>query len=307
MIVRKLTLCWDLCLLLLVCAHANASTSLSSSSNLRVSKEASASVAAASHKRKAKDLSTQFPSIDETLEMARLSQLVYSFRDQNETYCDSYSDNNNNNIRCHWYFHNTELGTQILLVSNKMKKYFAIVFAGTDDVRTSLEDLNIAKKPFGNNSTVKLDSPANSNVKIHAGFNDAVFTKGIFDEAYRRLVPLRRRYPSYKKIYTTGHSLGAANAILTATGLSLLGQEVVSINFGAPRTGNDAWRDFLNTTSVLNPHLGIWRVVLGWDIVPRLPDLFTHVGHTIQLWSANHSKYDKTSPDIVECYYRHCK
>jgi hypothetical protein len=31
------------------------------------------------------------------------------------------------------------------------------------------------------------------------------------------------------------------------------------------------------------------------------------VGHTIQLWSEDHYKYDEDEPNMVECYYRHCK
>ena len=38
------------------------------------------------------------------------------------------------------------------------------------------------------------------------------------------------------------------------------------------------------------PNLDIWRVVLGWDLVPRLPELFHHVGHTIQIWNDKEKK-----------------
>jgi hypothetical protein len=191
-----------------------------------------------------------------------------------------------------------------MLVSNSRKKYLAVVFAGTDDLRTSLEDMDIAKKAFGNNDTVYLDDPE---VKIHAGFDKAVFS-GAFAQLSKRLKRLQSRHPSYQKVYTTGHSLGAANSILTATAFASQGHTVTSINFGCPRTGNHAWRDYLNSTSPLNSRLGIWKVVLGWDLVPRLPELFDHVGHTIQIWSEEHEKYDKhNSSRLVECYYRHCK
>eukprot|EP00934_Nitzschia_sp_Nitz4_P007002 Nitzschia sp. Nitz4//scaffold305_size22082//6383//10884//NITZ4_008581-RA/size22082-processed-gene-0.1-mRNA-1//1//CDS//3329547086//6992//frame0 len=235
---------------------------------------------------------------DETLELAHLSDLVYEFKGHPDTYCAQYKKEH---VQCHWYYHDTKLGTQVMLVSNKKLKYLAIVYAGTDDVKTSLEDIDIAKVPFGNNGTVQLDNP---DILIHKGFNSAVFVEGVFDQVFARLQQLQRKHPKYK-LYTTGHSLGAANAVLTATALSVLGHEVVSINFGCPRTGNVPWRDFLGPTSPLNAKLGIWRVVLGWDLVPRLPDFFDHVGHTIQLWGENHYKYDKESPDVVECYYKH--
>ena len=250
-----------------------------------------------------KDLSNQFPTLPETLEMAKLSSLVYRFKGQNASYCADFS--NADGVRCHWYCHDEQQGTQVMIVSNSKKRYIAIVFAGTDDLRTSLQDMHIAKKPFGDNSTVQLED---RKIKVHAGFDNAVFS-GVFDQVKTRLHQLQLRYPFYRKLYTTGHSLGAADSILTATALALTGKyPVVSINFGCPQTGNREWRDFLsNTTSPLNSKLGIWKVVLGWDLVARLPEFFDHVGHTIQLWSEDHSKYDEGDPDVVECYYHHCK
>ncbi len=247
------------------------------------------------------DLSIDFPTVTETLEMAKLSSLVYQFKEQDETYCSTFS--NDDGVRCHWYFHDEQQGTKVMIASNPRKQYFVIVFAGTDDLRTSLQDMHIAKKTFGNDDTVKLQNP---DVKVHAGFDNAVFS-GVFDQISKRLKRLQLRYPLYRKVYTTGHSLGAADSVLTATALALHGQSVVSINFGCPRTGNQDWRDFLNSTSPLNSKLGIWKVVLGWDLVARLPEFFDHVGHTIQLWSEDHYKYDQGDPNLVDCYFRHCK
>jgi hypothetical protein len=67
----------------------------------------------------------------------------------------------------------------------------------------------------------------------------------------------------------------------------------------------EAWRDYFNATSPLKDRLGVWRVVQGWDLVPRLPVVFSHVGHTIQIWNENHHKYDKSSPNQIEAYYQH--
>lgn len=55
----------------------------------------------------------------------------------------------------------------------------------------------------------------------------------------------------------------------------------------------------------MKDRLGVWRVVQGWDLVPRLPVVFSHVGHTIQLWSKSHHKYDKSSHNQIEAYYQH--
>lgn len=248
-------------------------------------------------------LSEQFPTLAEAVEMSKLSSLVYSFKGQEEDYCSSFS--NEEGIQCHWYFHDAILGTQVMIASNPKKKYMAVVFAGTDDLRTSLQDMDVAKKAFGDNSTVQLHH--HPDVKVHQGFDNAVFSEGVYSQVEKRIRWLRIRHPFYK-LYTTGHSLGAADSILTATALAQHGgYSVVSINFGCPKTGNREWRDYLNETSALNSKLGIWRIVLGWDLVARLPEFFDHVGHTIQLWSEDHYKYNEDEPDLVECYFGHCK
>jgi len=233
--------------------------------------------------------------------MSRLSALVYEFKDKPTDYCSNYT--NEHGIHCHWYFHDTTIGTQVMIVTSSKQQYLAVVFAGTNDLQTALEDVNIMMKPFGDDSTIILPNP---NIKIHAGFNNAVFS-GVYTELERRLQDLKTQYPKYK-LYTTGHSLGAADAILVAVALAEhMKYSVISINFGCPKTGNKEWGDYLNATSTLNSNLAIWRVVMGWDLVARLPTFFYHVGHTIQLWSANHYKYDDHEPNVTECYYRHCK
>jgi len=187
------------------------------------------------------------------------------------------------------YLHDETLGTQALLVLNKKEKYIAIVFSGTDDIRTSLEDANMFTKPFGNNSTVRLDNDHTDDpykmVRVHAGFNKGIFSFGIWENIYSKITDLLRQYPSFR-LWTTGHSLGAANAILTATAFAYLdhNRKVISVNFGSPQTGNLYWKDYFSaTTSPLTNNLGIWRVVLAWDLIARLPEFLYHVGHTIQI------------------------
>lgn len=243
------------------------------------------------------DFANEFPSLEDTLHMAKLSKLVYHFRHEDDGYCQSYSSADG--INCEFYMHNHNLGTQLMIVSNRKQRYIAVVFAGTDDIRTSLEDANVAQKPFGNNSTISLIG----DVRVHAGFDNAVFLDGIWDEITARLKRLLWTHP-LARIFTTGHSLGAANSILTATALSLEGHRVSSINFGCPKTGNQNWRNYFNGTSPLKAKLRIWRVVLGWDLIPRLPDLFYHAGHTIQIWGSDSLK-NSTTDLKVEAYYEH--
>eukprot|EP00533_Pseudo-nitzschia_delicatissima_P007158 CAMPEP_0116102440 /NCGR_PEP_ID=MMETSP0327-20121206/13350_1 /TAXON_ID=44447 /ORGANISM="Pseudo-nitzschia delicatissima, Strain B596" /LENGTH=374 /DNA_ID=CAMNT_0003594479 /DNA_START=64 /DNA_END=1184 /DNA_ORIENTATION=+ len=239
----------------------------------------------------ARPYSEVFPSWNDVTSMAHLSHLVYKFKSEVDFDCANFTSvapaNETKDLSCEWYTHDYTLGTQVLLVSNEKEKYFAVVFAGTDDIRTSLEDTNIMTKRFGNNSTVKLTNETDQryrNVRVHSGFDNAVFMNGIWDQIYSRTQEFLQKNPSYR-LWTTGHSLGGANAILTATAFALLepDRKVLTVNFGTPETGNYYWNQFLNKTSPLTDNLGIWRVVLAWDLVPRLPQFFYHVGHTVQI------------------------
>ena len=227
----------------------------------------------------AEPFSEVFPSWNDVSSMAHLSSLVYKFRSEVDFDCTNFTsfapENETKDLSCEWYTHDYSLGTQVLLVSNKKEEYIAVVFAGTDDIRTSLEDTNIMTKRFGNNSTVQLTDQKYRNVRVHGGFNNAVFKHDIWDQIYDRTQDFLKKHPSYR-LWTTGHSLGGANAILTATAFALLepDRKVLTVNFGCPETGNFYWKEFLNKTSHLTDNLGIWRVVLAWDLVPRLPQFF---------------------------------
>lgn len=255
-------------------------------------------------------------------------------------------------IHCHWYHHDWTGGVQVMIVSSEVKQYVAVVFAGTDDFRTSITDVNIRMTEFGSSSGVTADENRNNyvmdppspypvynvslpdpKIRVHAGFDHAVFDRNLFGEVVVRVESIRK--PD-DRILTTGHSLGAANAVLTAVGfiqyyeqvrqqehrsndennvhqasseaassrvLPPVPDRVVSINFGCPQTGNTAWRDFLHTDAVIKRRLSIWRFVLGWDLVPRLPEVLQHVGHTVQL---SYSSYTaEEANQTASAYYHH--
>lgn len=272
-----------------------------------------------------------FPALPLTSELAYLSLLVYRFKameDPSEA-CPAVQRLNHSgyfprgSLRCHWYHHDRSQGTQVLLVSTP--DYSAIVFSGTDDVQTSLTDVDLfTTQPTYFNTTVGYDP----RIRIHSGFHQAVFT-GVFDNVTAQLRSVLDEQGHRKKdkkwfrphdqsnkhknlLFTTGHSLGAANAILTALALQATPEfhhiTVQSISFGCPRIGNMYWRDFANTlTASSRGTLPIVRVVLGWDLVPRLPEFLLHVGHTFQLskaysWiSTSHFSSDSdTDPETEE-------
>jgi len=256
-------------------------------------------------------VSSNIPPLEDTIELARLSSLMYSFYRQNSQDCSAFpsedndKDNNTNtSFHCHMY-EKDDQDTQVLIVSrttrnNKEqdqndhdheKDYIAIVYAGTDDFRNTLTDTDIRTKFFGpqvphynnaTNSTFVFPSQE-EDIRVHAGFNNAVFKNDLFFRIYDIVQQFKVHHP-HGRILTTGHSLGAADSILTAVGLKLQplfkDEMIHSINFGCPKTGNSNWKTLVNNID----NLGIWRVVNGLDLVPRLPGIrFHHVGHTIQL------------------------
>ena len=279
-------------------------------------------------------ISSRFPTLDDTLEMATLSLLVYTFRNEPDDHqvCGLVNHRNDtnppttfiasqaaNDIHCHWYHHDRTQGTQVMIASSRDRNYLAVVFAGTDDLRTSLTDANIWLQPYGDGNVTLL--PDHPNAKVHAGFDDAVFGRDLFFQIYKRWNALRLYRPA-ARLFTTGHSLGAADSVLTAVGLALHYQKeqqmnqqtqqlrkrrrrhipiVTSLSFGCPRTGNTAWRDFVHESPLLK-HVGLWRFVLGWDLVPRLPEFtFDHVGHTVQFYRNTANGENATA----DAYYQH--
>jgi len=292
-----------------------------------------------------------FPTFDDTFEMATLSSLIYAFHKEDygndqeaatEAVCGRVNVGNVTErpmpagIHCHWYYHDWTGGAQVMIVTSHTKRYIAVVFAGTDDLRTSLTDANIFTTAFGTRSSdannddnnpnpypfynVSLPDP---NVRVHAGFDHSVFDRNLFGGILSRVEQLRRQkeYAGFR-LMTTGHSLGAANAVLVGVGMTQyyeqqrkkqqhqkfwqkwwwpiqkVPEHMTSISFGCPQIGNSYWRDFLHNDPVLSERLTVWRHVLGRDLVPRLPQIFYHAGHTVQWW------YQKDNYTAL-AYYHH--
>lgn len=293
----------------------------------------------------------EFPALHDTQEMVKLSLLVYTFRDEtNETnVCAQIQANNFSlptvngsmtpgrqafaDLECHWYQHYEH--TQVMLVSSAAQNYLAVVFAGTDDLQTSLVDTDVRWEQYGYGTNWTLTQ--HPDAKVHAGFDHAVFTQGVMNDILANVTAVRHHNATLARLrlYVTGHSLGAAAAVLTsmalveyyhpqdtetndnvitATTLSVQDwwnpwswhhhhhhhdddsttpsppNKIVSLNFGCPRMGNTAYRNYFP-----HPRLHVWRFVLGWDLVPRLPDFFQHAGHTVQMTisSSNNDKKKK--------------
>lgn len=130
--------------------------------------------------------------------------------------------------------------------------------------------------------------------KFHKGF--ALAYMSISQRVMKAIKDLydKRERP----IYLTGHSLGGALAAIASFDLYLkmgLGPNDIFVSsFGAPRVGNSSFRRMYNER--VPNH---WRIVIGPDIVTRLPKVgYQHVGKKVLLTAAGELFIDPNSLEM---------
>lgn len=95
---------------------------------------------------------------------------------------------------------------------------------------------------------------------------------------------------------TTGHSLGAALALLTQLDLLKEGIYTTMINFGQPRVGDS---NFAREVSKLTP--GSYRVTHAQDVVPHMP--FEAMGYRHQCTEV----YEDSDGQVTICSNKDCE
>ena len=165
----------------------------------------------------------------------------------------------------HWNIGYSNRGTQLFIAKTKLESggYKIIVsFRGTepDDPSDLVADAVLLKTPW-------FDVAGNNGGLVHKGFaeallNDAV-NGNVLSQIKQQLDDLVSQAAS---ILLTGHSLGAALALLTASCFneSTLLEKLHTYTFGAPRVGDEAF-----STSVANDKHQ--RYVNCCDLVTRIP------------------------------------
>ena len=151
-------------------------------------------------------------------------------------------------------------------------------FRGTETLENWIENLKLAK-------TDRQMSCAGC--KVHSGFVDSWLS--IAGPVLQQIRRLQQTYPG-AKLYTTGHSLGAALAIVAAYVLEYDdGLDIEGVyTFGQPRVGNYEFAQYYNKHS--STHV-TWRVTHHRDIVVHLPPKlfgFRHVAN--EVFYANDSR-----------------
>lgn len=147
-------------------------------------------------------------------------------------------------LRQRIFFNSPKTGTQGFLVESVQSPFFAaLVFRGSEqEVKDVIADFKALREPLGNQGAT-----------VHEGFQealDSVWDAFVAPELEKIKVP----------IFYTGHSLGAALAVLAAARR----RPTAAYTFGSPTVGNDAF-----AASVQD--LPIYRIVDGSDVVTTLP------------------------------------
>lgn len=144
--------------------------------------------------------------------------------------------------------------------------FLIVAFRGSSNLANWLTDFDIILMPFENNE----------NALVHQGFYLSVL---LMQEKLQQVVNMRRNKD--QPVYITGHSLGAAQAILTAFTCPELQDFVNVTTFGEPKVGDSGLTVLFNAALNSCPaskESKIFRNVNGWDPVPSVPIFYgTHL------------------------------
>ena len=147
--------------------------------------------------------------------------------------------------------------TQVSVISGGA--FHAVAFRGTESLQDWLKDANVVPRPW--------EGPG----LVHSGFQAAL--NDVWKELNAVLQTLRT------PVFYTGHSLGAAIAVLAAARVDAAHRPLAVYTFGGPRCGDDTFRD-------AHPlRRAIYRVVNNRDVVPRVPPGYEHVGELLYITS----------------------
>jgi len=151
-----------------------------------------------------------------------------------------------------------------------------IFYRGTQTKQEFKTDFNLQQSLslFSTTSSSQTKSTFLSNVKdltlnpsVHRGFNDfyMIFRKQIIDT-------IKLYATTDTQIIISGHSLGAAIALLTSIDLisNFNYSNIIMYNFASPKVGDVIFADFVNKL-VTDNKLIFYRIVNEDDIVPTFP------------------------------------
>ena len=160
-----------------------------------------------------------------------------------------------------------------------------VVFRGSHSIQNWITDLKVLKTEYA--------SYPEWNAEVHTGWFEA--EQNVIHDVRNEVLRLKGLFPGYQ-VRTTGHSLGAALALLTQLDLLKAGIYTTMINFGQPRVGD---ANFALKVSGLTP--GSYRVTHALDVVPHVP--FESLGYKHQCTEV----YENSKGQIKVCSSKDCE
>lgn len=160
--------------------------------------------------------------------------------------------------------------------------HLVVCFRGTSSGKDALVDTRFLKtKAFGGRG------------KVHRGFNKAL------DSVWPQVQAAVDELGADKKIFVSGHSLGAALAQLAAHRFALSDHSIAGVYvYGSPRIGNPEFRDAYNELLEAKTFLHINNT----DIVARIPPRilgFRHLGGTPRQFDEGHILTELPKPKAI--------
>lgn len=202
------------------------------------------------------------------------------------------------------------VGSGFIAVDPATKSIY-LVFRGTASVQDWMNNLNAL--PVNYQPLVvgwekfHVKSSKCKDCKMHKGFHNFIKTNG--EQIVKEVVKWKEMHSDYR-IVVTGHSLGAALAIVTGVELRLLGHETLVVTLAGPKVGNENFKNFVDDlfdTDEVQEHIeeehsfdtlctGFIRMVHRHDIIPLLPpsSLYKHSGYEYFLSKAGAPQTPKT-------------
>jgi hypothetical protein len=134
------------------------------------------------------------------------------------------------------------------------------------------------------------------NCDVHSGFYSA--EQRALPQVLQDVAALKAIHPT-AAVKTTGHSLGAALATLTAMDLYKAGYTAVQCyNFGSPRVGDKGFSAFAGTLMK-----NFWRVTHLKDMVVHNPSS----GILFQFWHVCQEEYEDAFNNVHSCSATNCE
>jgi len=198
--------------------------------------------------------------------LADLSLLTYAEEDfVNRTFAETGLKDAGFSVKC---FGGGAVGAQFLVVHDE--RFIVVSFRGSDMSNFWQELLDVV-------TIFKfLPAPDESGGHVYGGFKAAL--DSVWDELRRHLREIEGEGAGRRKLWFTGHSMGAGLTTLAAAKAAREGVQVQGVyTFGSPRVGDKGFGDYMARAGLAEI---TYRFVNHDDIVTRSPPpgFYEHVG-----------------------------